>query len=396
MAQIFISYRREDGSASAGRISDRLLKTFSQHDIFMDVDSIGAGEDFVRVIEEAVSKCEVLIAVIGHNWLNLVDKKGGRALDNPHDFVRIEIRAALQRDIRVIPVLVENASMPAIEDLPDDLQPLARRNALQVDHAGFNEDIQRLIEAISKIMEPTEWKRAKAQNTVAAYQQYLQAYPNGLYAQEARKILPSPKPATPVYVQHPGTEPRKKRTIGKALLIVAIVGIVGLLLIAYMVDEYGSHSTSTPYRSDPAYTDPPSSQTETQTPSSSYQPQSVVDETKNTTSSQQSDPPSTNYSNEPASYSGHYSNWNEYISREVQYPYEALLYQVQGTVCVQFTVDQDGQVGNARILSGPELLQNEALRLVLNSGRWKPAISGGQYVRSDNQECIQFYFPQQQ
>src|ERR1700738_2376539 len=102
--QIFISYRREDSSAWAGRLFDHLSNHFPSNEIFMDVNSIDLGEDFVKTIEGTVGSCDVLIAVFGKGWLTSCDQEGQRRLDNPEDFVRIEIGAALERNIRVIPV----------------------------------------------------------------------------------------------------------------------------------------------------------------------------------------------------------------------------------------------------------------------------------------------------
>jgi hypothetical protein len=131
--KIFISYRRDDSSASAGRLYDRLIGRFPSNQIFMDVTNLDPGVDFVKVIEESVGSCDVLIAVIGRHWLISSDEEG-RRLDNPEDFVRLEIATALKRGIRVIPVLVEGASMPRPGELPDDLKSLVRRNALEVSH----------------------------------------------------------------------------------------------------------------------------------------------------------------------------------------------------------------------------------------------------------------------
>ena len=104
--QIFISYRRDDASYPAGRLYDRLSTRFSHNQIFMDVDTIEPGIDFVKALEESVAACDVLIAVIGGRWLISSDEKGRPRLDNPKDFVRVEIATALKRGIRVIPVLV--------------------------------------------------------------------------------------------------------------------------------------------------------------------------------------------------------------------------------------------------------------------------------------------------
>lgn len=143
--QIFLSYRRDDSAASAGRLYDHLKGRFASNHIFMDVDNLDAGTDFVEVIGESVGSCDVLIAVIGKRWLISSDEEGRRRLHNPEDFVRVEIATALKRDIRVIPVLVEGASMPRSGDLPDDLKSLVRRNALEVSHTRFRADSERLI-----------------------------------------------------------------------------------------------------------------------------------------------------------------------------------------------------------------------------------------------------------
>jgi hypothetical protein len=111
--QIFISYRREDTSAWAGRLFDRLVTRFGENQVFMDVDGVGIGKDFVEKIERRVGECDVLIAVIGAHWLTSTDSQGWR-LDNPEDFVRMEVATALRRNIRVIPVLVEGALMPRV------------------------------------------------------------------------------------------------------------------------------------------------------------------------------------------------------------------------------------------------------------------------------------------
>ena len=151
--QIFISYRREDSSAWAGRLSDRLSSHFPSNQIFMDVDTIEPGIDFVEAIEESVGSCDVLIAVIGTRWLNASNSSGKRRLEVLEDSVRVEISTALKRGIRVIPVLVEGATMPEAADLPDDLKPLARRNALQVNDTRFEDDFRGLATAIEQVIE---------------------------------------------------------------------------------------------------------------------------------------------------------------------------------------------------------------------------------------------------
>src|SRR6516162_7146747 len=159
--QIFISYRRDDSSAWAGRLSDRLSAHFPQSQIFMDVD-MDLGINFVEEIEKNVGSCDALIAVIGSRWLMSSDEEGRRRLDNPGDFVRLEIGTALKRGIRVIPVLVDGASMPPSDQLPEDLKPLALRNALNVSHERFRADAERLIGGVGRALESARVEQQRA------------------------------------------------------------------------------------------------------------------------------------------------------------------------------------------------------------------------------------------
>jgi tetratricopeptide (TPR) repeat protein len=123
------------------------------------------GIDFVEAIETSVSSCDVLIAVIGKRWLLSSVGRGKRRLENPEDLVRVEIATALKRKIRVIPVLVDGASMPRSGDLPDDLKLLARRNALEVSHNRFNTDFGRLVSTIESVLEEADAERNQRQVT---------------------------------------------------------------------------------------------------------------------------------------------------------------------------------------------------------------------------------------
>src|ERR1043165_6570585 len=148
---IFISYRREDCAGHAGRLFDRLSAHFGNDQVFMDIDHIEPGEDFARVIEEAVGSCEILIALMGRSWLMSRDETG-RRLDNPNDFVRLEIAATLARGVRVIPLLVQGAQMPRAQDLPEDLLPLSRRNVLELSDARWKYDVDQLIGTLEKVL----------------------------------------------------------------------------------------------------------------------------------------------------------------------------------------------------------------------------------------------------
>jgi hypothetical protein len=154
MSKIFISYRRMDSADITGRIFDHLRLHFAREDLFKDVDSIPLGVDFRKSISDAVQSCDVVLAVIGRNWLYSKDKQENLRLSNPDDFVRIELEASLERDIPVIPVLVSGADMPEMEELPISLQPLVYRNAILLrSDPDFSVDIQRLIKSLTEILQ---------------------------------------------------------------------------------------------------------------------------------------------------------------------------------------------------------------------------------------------------
>jgi hypothetical protein len=148
MAGIFINYRRDDAPGVAGRLFDYLAGRFSKEDLFMDVDAMKPGIDFAKQLDSQVSQCRVLLAVIGPHWLDAVDKTGARRLDNEKDYVRLELASALKRDIAVIPVLVDGATMPPEEKLSEDLKPLAYRHAIELRHSRFSADADAIVQAL--------------------------------------------------------------------------------------------------------------------------------------------------------------------------------------------------------------------------------------------------------
>jgi hypothetical protein len=148
---IFISYRRTDAASAAGWLYDRLAGRFAGQ-LFKDVDSIRPGDDFVAEINRAVASCAVLLAVIGPRWLMAADARGQRRLDDPKDFVRLEIEAALSRAVRVVPVLVDGAGMPDGDDLPPSLRDLARRHAVTLSPDRFGADTAGLVKALEAFL----------------------------------------------------------------------------------------------------------------------------------------------------------------------------------------------------------------------------------------------------
>ena len=166
MPGIFISYRREDTSGYTGRLYDRLSAHFGQRSVFMDVDAIPLGRDFVSVIENEVGSCDVVVAVIGKHWLSVTDGSGRRRLDDPGDLLRQELEAALSRDILVIPALVGGAQAPRADELPQALTPLARRNALEFSDATFGAVCSVLIKAIEDAVRPRARIPARVRRTL--------------------------------------------------------------------------------------------------------------------------------------------------------------------------------------------------------------------------------------
>jgi hypothetical protein len=149
---VFISYRREDAGPYARLLKEHLSGRFPGVPVFMDLDSIEAGVDFAEAIKSALSSCVVLIALIGPKWLTATDEEDCRRLDDPDDYVRFEIRTALERCVRVIPVLVDGVSVPRQQQLPADLQKLARLNALAMSYDRFEYDETRLTDVIQRVL----------------------------------------------------------------------------------------------------------------------------------------------------------------------------------------------------------------------------------------------------
>jgi hypothetical protein len=151
---IFICYRRSDSTGITERIYDKLVERFGRTAVFKDVHSVPYGADFRKYINDKVGECRVMLVVIGDQWLGAVDKAGQRRLEDKHDFVRIEIEGALQRDILIIPLLLNEVSIPQAEDLPASLRDLTHRNAARVrNDPDFHTDVNRLIKSLEKYLE---------------------------------------------------------------------------------------------------------------------------------------------------------------------------------------------------------------------------------------------------
>jgi len=151
---MFISYRRSDTRADAGRLYDRLATRFGDDRVFMDIDDIRAGQKFVDVLNDTLAACDLLIVMIGPSWATTQDEHGRQRLSNLDDFVRLEVLTALRRGIKIFPVLVNHARMPPRELLPEDLRGFADYQAIEVSDTRFHQDVDTLIAVLETAVSP--------------------------------------------------------------------------------------------------------------------------------------------------------------------------------------------------------------------------------------------------
>jgi TIR domain len=163
MSGIFISYRREDSAGWAGRLAGLLRGSFRADELFMDIHTIEPGMDFIEALSKRLRTCDVLLAVIGPHWLSAQDRTGRPRLHDPNDYVRLEIATALQRNIRVIPVLVGGATMPTVADLPDELGTLVRRQAYELSDTRWDYDSNRLVGILEQVLGKPASQRSQPQ-----------------------------------------------------------------------------------------------------------------------------------------------------------------------------------------------------------------------------------------
>jgi formylglycine-generating enzyme required for sulfatase activity len=187
--KMFISYRRDDSAGHAGRVHDHLEREFGRDLLFMDVDAIPLGANFVKVLDEEIAACDVLLAIIGPGWLDARDENGKRRLENPNDFVRIEIANALKRGISVIPILLEGTRVPKAEQLPEDLKELGLHQGLDVRHASFANDMGRLVTMLQGVQsrsqqrpaEPALFDRYRAEGRIKVDAAIVHGAPDGWF-----------------------------------------------------------------------------------------------------------------------------------------------------------------------------------------------------------------------
>ena len=222
--RVFISYRREESAFPAGWLYDRLCAHLGSDYVFKDVDSIDPGDDFFRVIGDAVGSCHVLLVLIGDRWLDITDATGRRRLDDPDDFVRLEIEAALRRDVRVIPVLVGRAPLPRSEQLPDSLRGLIRRQAIELSPNRFEPAVARLVRIIDKTL------AAIGEGDVAPPGDAVLP-PDRVDEQSTPSVdaVPSP-PTPPTPLREPARNRRRVLAISAGAVVVVVVAAAAAFL----------------------------------------------------------------------------------------------------------------------------------------------------------------------
>jgi hypothetical protein len=192
---IFISYRRDDSEGEAGRLYDDLVRVFGRDAVFMDVSGIHPGKDFRQAIDDNVSQCGVLLAIIGPGWATIADASGVRRLDQSNDFVRLEVASALGRGTDVIPVLVHGARMPTVAELPQDLQSLAYRNAVELTHARWNSDVEVLSRALREyVHQGTEVGTRVIRRAIEGGDD-AEEVPAPTFVEQPKSVQPDPAPA---------------------------------------------------------------------------------------------------------------------------------------------------------------------------------------------------------
>lgn len=167
MATIFINYRRSDSRGTTFALREKLLKHFKENELFLDIEGLGGGEDFVNALAKTVSLADVMVVIIGPQWLDARDAEGNPRLHQPDDFVRIEIASAIAQEKKILPVLLEGAQMPSAEDLPNDMKDLSRRNAVELRLNRIEDDAREIAKTLKELVPDKNVSQKKMVRTAA-------------------------------------------------------------------------------------------------------------------------------------------------------------------------------------------------------------------------------------
>ena len=269
--RIFISYRRQDAIKDARSLYERLSREFGSDKVFIDLDGIAPGEDFVELLERQLDDCSALVVLIGGEW-------AGERLFDENDFVRIEVGAGLRRKIKVFPVLINGAAPPKSVELPEELRPLLRRQAISLDDRKFDADVARLALAIRRAIEPApQGPAAPSEPHRPAESAPRPPDAPQATAQQAAKPTPTPTPreilASVAQASHHGAAAAPHRTPSNAsaattppagnrtVLWIAIAGAVTVGIVVAIMVFSGKSGSSGAYggvRSNPVDEERPS------------------------------------------------------------------------------------------------------------------------------------------
>lgn len=269
MSRIFISYRRSDATAEAGRIYDYLESRFSRKSIFIDVDALQAGEDFRERIQDAVGQCQVLLAIMGRSWLRAQDENGQRRLENPADWVRLEIEAALERQVTVIPVLSDGVLMPKVSELPLSLQPLAYRQAAYVRHGrDFKVDMERLTQVVHSSINNAA-QQSNQEKTAQGFWQAKNQANETVQPPEKTTFMPTFQQSKKISDHKTERSSTKASNFSNRLQLATVTAIVGssVFITSFLALVIGADSTRSSLDKSP-----PAPSIETNKPNSSQSP----------------------------------------------------------------------------------------------------------------------------
>lgn len=215
MDKVFISYRREDSEGFARSLFQSLVGRFGKEYVFMDVEAIGLGMDFVDAIDSSLADCGALLVLIGKDWVGCTDAQGRRRLEKEDDFVRTELAKAIERNVRVIPILVKGARMPKADELPEELRSLTRRQALELRHERWDHDVDHLATALEQAL--------------------------GL------QRIDTPKPAPPPISEPspPSAKPKRSKAMRYVLIMIAGLVVLGVIIYNSVMDSLDEYVDST-------------------------------------------------------------------------------------------------------------------------------------------------------
>src|SRR5205814_4288688 len=211
MGTVFISYRREITAGEARALFNELLGKMGKNSVFMDVDGIALGRDFRGALKKTLASCDLMLVLIDRDWAEVKDEEGRPRLHNPGDFVRLEIEAALKRDIVVTPILVQGAHMPAPEQLPAEIRDLVYRNGFELSHSRWESDFAEMTRRLNLDIAKESERVEQPASIVAA--------PNPSIAPAARPAIPGRQFLGPLRVT-------RRRALGVAALAAAGTGAV--------------------------------------------------------------------------------------------------------------------------------------------------------------------------